>query len=86
MAGSVMTRPCYRCESGSPALDGMGLCQMCADETFIQANKEPQELACANCSHVFVTDWERVKHELIGSHHYRAWTGPAPFSKKGRAA
>jgi Zn-finger nucleic acid-binding protein len=79
-----MTRPCYRCESGKPALPALGLCADCAMEVRSEAHRAPLIDTCGKCSHVFVNDWERLKHEVVGSHNYRAWTDPS--SKKGRAA
>lgn len=71
----IPNRPCYRCEEGRPAIEGQGVCEVCRRELAERASRPPEAPRCRTCDYHFVTDWERVKHELGGAHHYRAWRG-----------
>lgn len=67
---------CYRCEQGRPTREFQSLCPTCLADLKAKHAKPPAKEFCS-CGYRFFNDWERVKHEVVGSHHYRAWRAPS---------
>lgn len=42
-------------------------------EVRAEAHKASDSDNCSTCGLRFLNDWERLKHEVVRSHHYRAW-------------
>lgn len=70
-----MRRPCYNCGE-TEAIIGSGMCADCSLQVHDKAYQSPLVPHCKKCGYAYKIDWERVKHELIGSHNYRAWEPP----------
>ena len=66
---------CYACPEQTLLDDGAtGLCSKCEAEARARREMPSAQETCRGCGHRFVTDWERQSHEVLGKHHYRAWS------------
>lgn len=63
---------CYRC-GVRPPMTYRTICGACTVELREKRDKSPLKETCTSCGLRFINDWERMKHEIVGAHHYRAW-------------
>lgn len=63
---------CYRCAVQAP-MPFSTICAVCSVELRAKRDHHPLQESCKGCGLKFINDWERMKHELVGLHHYRAW-------------
>lgn len=72
-----MSAPCYSCGIRAPQ-DWKTICRTCEVEARAKSNRPPltegkSKEVCVGCGLRFINAWEQYKHEVLGTHHYRAW-------------